>query len=213
MKGEIHLSLHRGRKTSGPLRIPPERSPSILSFLCFESRRRENMKAKFVSFFIIPCIFILGGCVTASVQKDLVWSKDFQPQQYQLLAVIDMDPQIQFAEYVAAELLKKGYKIKEGSTTRQMLKKEGLLKEEFLDSPTLSKIGKMLKVQGIVLCSVLEFSRFRDSYRLNIKMVAPDTGNILWFAQGAMEGKKGQKSSELLQRIVASSLKKLPSAP
>lgn len=171
------------------------------------------MKAKFVSFFMIPCIFILWGCVTASVQKDLVWSKDFQPQQYQLLAVIDMDPQIQFAEYVAAELLKKGYKIKEGSTTRQMLKKEGLLKEEFLDPPTLSKIGKMLKVQGIVLCSVLEFSRFRDSYRLNIKMVAPDTGNILWFAQGAMEGKKGQKSSELLQRIVASSLKKLPSAP
>jgi len=171
------------------------------------------MKAKFISFFIIPFIFILGGCVTASVQKDLVWSKDFQPQHYQLLAVIDRDPQIQFAEYVEAELLKKGYKIKEGSMARQMLKKEGLLKEEILDPPTLSKIGKMLKVQGIVLCNVLEFSRFREAYRLNIKMVAPDTGNILWFAQGAMEGKKGQKSSELLKRIVASSLKKLPSVP
>ncbi|MBU1206443.1 MAG: hypothetical protein KKH04_05880 [Proteobacteria bacterium] len=68
------------------------------------------MKAKFISFFIIPFIFILGGCVTASVQKDLVWSKDFQPQHYQLLAVIDRYPQIQFAEYVEAELLKKGYK-------------------------------------------------------------------------------------------------------
>jgi hypothetical protein len=153
------------------------------------------MKAKFISFFSIPFLFILGGCVTASVQKDLVWSKDFQPQHYQLLAVIDMDAQIQFAAYVEAELLKKGYQIKEGSTVRQMLKKEGLRKEEFLDPPTLSKMGEMLKVQGIVFCNVLEFSRFRDSYRLSIKMVAPDTGNIMWLPRVRWMGKGGKKAA------------------
>ena len=171
------------------------------------------MKAKAISFFIIPFLFILGGCITASVQKDLVWSKDFQPKNYQRLAVIDIDPQIQFGEYVETELLKKGYQIKEKSMVRQIAKKGELLKEEISDPSTLSKLGGMLKVQGIVLCSVLEFSRFRDSYSLNIKMVAPETGNILWVAQGAMEGKRGQKSSELLKRIVHSSLKNLPSVP
>jgi hypothetical protein len=63
-----------------------------------------------------------------------------------------------------------------------------------------------------VLCSVLEFNRFRDSYRLSIRCVAPDTGNTLWYAEGAQEGRKGLKSSDLLKDIVVSSLKGLPAA-
>jgi hypothetical protein len=71
-------------------------------------------------------------------------------------------------------------------------------------------MGTLLEVQGIVLCSVLEFSRFRDSFRLSIKMVAPDTGNTIWSAQGEMEGRRGEKTSTILREIVISSLGKLP---
>jgi hypothetical protein len=171
------------------------------------------MSPKIISILMIPFFFILGGCLAASFQKDLIWSKDFQPKDYQRLAVIDMDPQIHFGEFVEAELLKKRYQIKEKSIVRQMTHQGELLNKEISDPSILSKLGGMLKVQGIVLCSVLEFSRFRDSYHLNVKMVDPETGNILWVAQGAMEGKKGRKSSELLKRIVHLSLENLPSAP
>jgi len=113
---------------------------------------------------------------------------------------------------VESELLRKGYKVKEGSVVQQLLKKEGF-SQESLDAQALAKIGTLLDVQGIVLCRVLEFSRFRDSYRLSIKMVAPETGNTVWSAQGALEGRSGQKSSALLKEIVVSSLKNLPRVP
>jgi hypothetical protein len=205
-------SLPAGKMKAISKRIPPERKPSVLLFPSLNPAG-EKMKAKALSFFMIALFPLVGGCITGSVQKELVWSKDFQPKDYQCLAVIDTDPQIQFGEYVKAELLKKGYQIREKSMVRQMVKKGELIKEEISDLSTLTKIGKMLKVQGIVLCSVSEFSRFRDFYSLSIKMVAPETGNILWIAQGSTEGKRGQKTSELLKRIVYSILKTLPPVP
>jgi hypothetical protein len=167
------------------------------------------MKPGFVALLLGLSMLFLGGCLGALVHQDLVLSQNFQPRQYERLAVIDLDPQVQFSEYVEAELLRKGYKVKEGSVVRQLLKKEGFLQDS-LDPQALAKIGALLDVQGIVLCRVLEFSRFRDYYRLSIKMVAPETGNTIWSAQGALEGRSGQKSSLLLREIVVSSLKRLP---
>ena len=172
------------------------------------------MKTKFAFFlFLSILLFIPVGCFDTRVKRDLVLSRDFKPQAYSVLAVINLDPQIQFSQYVEAELLKKGYKVKEGGAVGQWVKKEGLLKEGSLDVRGLAKIGDLLQVQGIVLCSVLEFSRFRDSYRLSIKCVAPKTGETVWYAEGAKEGRKGQKSSELLKEIVISSLNQLPRLP
>ena len=167
------------------------------------------MKPGFVALLLGLSMLFLAGCLGALVHQDLVLPQDFQPRQYERLAVINLDPQVQFSEYVEAELLRKGYKVKEGSMVRQLLKKEGFLQES-LDPEALAKIGTLLDVQGIVLCRVLEFSRFRDYYRLSIKMVAPETGNTIWSAQGALEGRSGQKSSILLREIVVSSLKRLP---
>jgi hypothetical protein len=138
-------------------------------------------------------------------------TRDFRPREVQNLAIVNLDVQIQFSHFVEAELLKKGYRVKESSAVGQFLKSEGLLKEGSLDPSALAEIGKRLQVQGIVLCSVLEFSRFRDSYRLSIRCVAPQTGNTLWYAEGGKEGRKGQKSSDLLKDIVVSSLKGVPS--
>jgi Tfp pilus assembly protein PilN len=92
---------------------------------------------------------------------------------------------------------------------RQLLKKEGFSPES-LDLRALAQVGTLLDVQGIVLCSVLEFSRFRDSYRVSIRMVVPRTGETVWSAQGAVEGARGQKSSTLLNQIAVSCLKELP---
>ncbi|HSR13617.1 MAG TPA: hypothetical protein VLS90_19370, partial [Thermodesulfobacteriota bacterium] len=111
---------------------------------------------------------------------------------------------------VESELLKKGYKVKEGGIVSQFVKKEGLLKQGSMDGEALSKLAQSLEVQGVVLCSVLEFSRFRDSYRLSIKCVSPKNGDTVWYAEGMQEGKKAQKSSELLKNIVSASLRPLP---
>jgi hypothetical protein len=126
------------------------------------------------------------------------------------VAVVNLDPRVNFSEYVETELLRKGYKVKEWSSVRQLLIKEGLFQEGSPDLQSLVKMGKVLEVQGIILCSVLEFSRFRDSFRLSIKMVAPETGNTIWSAQGEMEGRRGEKTSTILRKIVISSLGKLP---
>ncbi len=123
---------------------------------------------------------------------------------------MNMDAQVQFSEYVEAELVRRGYQVKESSSVRRLLAKEGLEKDGALDPPALARIGSLLDVQGIVLCTVLDFSRFRDAYRLNIKMIDPGTGNTIWSAQGAMEGRRGGKPGDLLKAIVASSLKELP---
>ena len=170
------------------------------------------MKLRFIAPLLASSLLLLGGCLGSLADKDLVYPQDFQPRQYERLAVINLDPQVQFSEYVESELLRKGYKVKESSVVRQLLKKEGF-SQESLDAQALAKIGTLLDVQGIVLCRVLEFSRFRDSYRLSIKMVAPETGNTVWSAQGALEGRSGQKSSALLKEIVVSSLKNLPRVP
>jgi hypothetical protein len=166
--------------------------------------------------FLALLLFFLvtfTACGAGRVKKDLSLARDFRPQEVQTLAVLNLDPQIQFSYMVEAELLKKGYKVKESSSVAQLLKSEGLIKEGSLDPAALAKIGSRLQVQGIVLCSVLEFSRFRDSYRLSMRCVSPETGNTLWFAEGAKEGRRGQKSSELLKEIVVSSLKSLPAVP
>jgi hypothetical protein len=126
------------------------------------------------------------------------------------VAVVNLDPRVNFSEYVETELLRKGYKVKEWSSVRQLLIKEGLFREGSPDPQSLAQMGKVLGVQGIILCSVLEFSRFRDSFRLSIKMVAPETGNTIWSAQGEMEGRRGEKTSTILRKIVISSLGKLP---
>jgi hypothetical protein len=168
------------------------------------------VKPKFaILFFTLPML-LLAGCLGGSVHKDLVLSRDFQPRQYERVAVINLDPRVNFSEYVEAELLRKGYKVKEWSIVRQLLVKEGWFPEGPLDLQNLAKIATLLDVQGIILCRVLEFSRFRDSFRLSIKMVAPETGNAIWSVQGEMEGRRGEKTSSILREIVISSLKGLP---
>ncbi|MCX5909746.1 MAG: hypothetical protein NTY64_21865 [Deltaproteobacteria bacterium] len=171
-----------------------------------------HRKLCFSILTIALCLFL--ACMGASVRKELIISPDFQPGQYTRLAVISMDPQIQFSEYVEANLLGKGYTLKEGTAVRQLLKKEGFPfnREESFTPEALARIGSLLDVQGIILCSVIEFSRFRDAYRLGIKMINPQTGHTVWMAQGYSEGKKGQKSADLLQAIVTSSLQGLPRA-
>jgi hypothetical protein len=168
------------------------------------------MKGRFGFLFFAAAILFLAGCLGGSVRRDLVLSRDFQPRQYERVAVISLDPRVNFSEYVEAEMLRKGYKVKEWSSVRQLLIKEGLFREGSPDLQNLAKMGRLLDVQGIILCSVLEFSRFRDSFRLSIKMVAPETGNTIWSAQGEMEGRSGEKTSTILRTIVISSLDKLP---
>ena len=169
------------------------------------------MKPKFALLFLSILLFLSFGCFGDRVKRDFILSRNFTPRTYPSLAVVNLDAQIQFSQYVEAELLRKGYKVKEGGTVAQLLKREGLLKEGALDAPGLAKLGDLLQVRGIVLCRVLEFSRFRDSYRLSIKCVDPGTGDTLWYGEGAKEGRKGQKSGELLKEIASSSLKGLPS--
>jgi hypothetical protein len=171
------------------------------------------VKFRFIPFSLSLLFLLSFGCLDARVKKDLTLSRDFNPRAFPTLAVINLDPRIQFSQYVGAELLKKGYKVKEGDTVGQLLKKEGLPKDEAPDTRSLAKMGDLLQAQGIVLCSVLEFSRFRDAYRLGIKCVDPKTGDTLWYAEGSKEGRKGQKSSELLKEIVVACLNRLPLLP
>ena len=166
----------------------------------------------FEFLLILLLAFLFCPACGAPVKKDFSLSPDFRPQNVQTLAVINLDPQVRFSHFVEAELLKKGYRVKEGTAVGQFVKNEGFVKEGSLDLSALAKIGSHLQVQGVVLCSILEFNRFRDSYRLSIRCVAPDTGNTFWYAEGAKEGRKGLKSSEFLKEIVVSTLKGLPAA-
>jgi hypothetical protein len=169
-----------------------------------------SVKRRMFLFALVLLLIAPAGCLDGKVKKDFVLGRDFQPAVYSNLAVVNLDQKIQFAQYVEAELLRKGYQVKDAGTVSQWLKKEGMGKEGSLDLQSLKKIGDLLQVQGIVLCAVPEFSRFRDSYRLSIKCVTPETGDTLWYAEGSKEGKKGQKSGDLLKEIVASALSPLP---
>jgi hypothetical protein len=170
----------------------------------------RRVKSRIAFLFLALAMLLLAGCLGGSVRRDLVLSRDFQPRQYERVAVLNLDPRVNFSEYVEAEMLRKGYRVKDWSSVRQLLIQEGLFREGSPDLQNLAKMGTLLDVQGIILCSVLEFSRFRDSFRLSIKMVAPGTGNTIWSAQGEMEGKRGEKTGTILREIVISSLAKLP---
>ncbi len=168
------------------------------------------MKAKDLAALLVSFLLLFSYGCFSSVKKDFAASPEYRPRNFQRVAVISTDPQIHFSEYVEAELVRRGYLVRESASVRELLAKEGVGKDGVLDPATLAKIGSLLDVQGIVLCNVLDFSRFRDAYRLNIKLIDPQTGNTMWSAQGAMEGKKGQKKGELLKNIVTLSLKDLP---
>jgi hypothetical protein len=186
--------------------------PDVLPLAFWDPRGRKSLFRKVHFPLLIAVFLLLGGCLGSSVRRELFVSPDFQPRQFQKLAVINLDSQVQFSEYVEAELLRRGYTLKEGSAVRQLLKKEGYSKEDSFTPEGLARIGTLLEVQGIVLCSVLEFSRFHDAYRLSMKMVNPQTGHTLWVAQGFLEGKKGEKSTDIIRSIVAASLQTLPRA-
>ena len=149
------------------------------------------MKPKFVFLFLSILFLLQVGCFDTRVKRDLVLSRDFKAQAYPVLAVINLDPQIQFAQYVEAELLKRGYKVKDGGAVGQLLRREGFLKEGSLEAQSLPKIGDLLQVQGIVLCSVSEFSRFRDSYRLSIRVRGPPHGRDSVVCRRSEGGAKG----------------------
>ncbi len=170
-----------------------------------------KFKLIFLSFSLLLLLEI--GCLGNRVKRDFTAGRDFDPRNYSTLAVVNLDPQVQFSPYVEAELLRKGYQVKEGGLVAQLLKKEGLLKEGGLDAQSLARMGDSLQVKGVVLCKVLDFSRFRDAFRLSMKCVSPKTGDTIWYAEGSQEGKKGEKSSELLKKIVAVSLAPLPRMP
>ena len=175
--------------------------------------REAILKSRFFHTALVLLLFLAhAGCFGAGVKRDFVLGRDYNPAVYSTLAVINLDPQIQFGQYVEAELLRKGYKVKEGGVASQILKGKDCSKT-LPWRARLKRIGDVLQVKGIVLCRVLEFSRFRDSYRLTMKCVAPETGDTLWYAEGAKEGKKGQKSGDLLKDIVASALQQLPRLP
>lgn len=171
------------------------------------------MKKNILSAIFILLFSSLFGCYLLTLSGEVYLSPEFKAAQYKYLAVWNLDPQIKFAEYVEAELTRKGYEVKEEALFRQMLKKEGITKEDSLSLEELAKIGKILKIQGIVFCRVLDFSRFRDFYRLQIKMVSTENGNTIWVAQGSMEGKRGEKPGDILKQIVAAALKDLPEIP
>lgn len=171
------------------------------------------MKKIYFSAFFIFLFCPLLGCYLFSLSGEVYLSPGFKASQYKYLAVLNLDPQIKFAEYVEAELTRKGYEVKEEALFRQMLKKEGITKEDTFSWEELAKIGEILKIQGLVFCRVLDFSRFRDFYRLQIKMISTETGNTVWVAQGSMEGKRGEKPGDILKQIVASALKDLPEIP
>ncbi len=170
------------------------------------------MKRIYFLVILILC-FSFGGCYLFSLSGEIFLSPEFKPKQYEHLAVLNLDSQIRFAEYVEAELTRKGYKVKEEALLRQMLKKEGITKVDSFALEELAKIGHNLKIQGIVFCRVLDFSRFRDFYRLQIKMVSTQTGSTIWVAQGSMEGKRGEKPGDILKQIVTTALKDLPEIP
>src|SRR5512143_3223556 len=93
----------------------------------------------YLFFFLLLSLFlsIFSGC-SGRVKKDLTLARDFRPQEVQTLAVINLDSKIQFSHFVEAELLKKGYKVKESSVVAQLLKTEGLIKEGALDPSALT---------------------------------------------------------------------------
>ncbi|NWF55152.1 MAG: hypothetical protein HXY45_10205 [Syntrophaceae bacterium] len=171
---------------------------------------RKKIPPHIYLLYFLSCL-LMYGCGPTRVKGELTLAREFRPQEIQSLAVVNLDPQVQFSHFVEAELLKKGYAVKEGSTVGQFLKTEGLLKEGSLDPSALARVGSRFQVQGVVLCSVIEFSRFRDFYRLSIRCVSPQTGNTLWYAEGGKEGQKGSRSGDLLKEIVVSSLKGVPS--
>ncbi len=192
-----------------PVVMSPQKTSS--PYLVFS--RSLRLKFKLAIFPLLMLLLLETGCMGSRVKRDFTAGRDFDPRNYSSLAVVNLDAQVQFSPYVEAELLKKGYQVKEGGLVAQLVKKEGLLRDGALDAQGLSRMGDSLQVKGIVLCKVLDFSRFRDSFRLSMKCVSPQTGDTLWYAEGSQEGKKGEKSSELLKKIVAASLAPLPRAP
>ena len=76
----------------------------------------KRVKFRFIPFSLSLLFLLSFGCLDTRVKKDLTLSRDFNPRAYPSLAVLNLDPRIQFSQYVGAELLKKGYKVKEGDT-------------------------------------------------------------------------------------------------
>lgn len=139
----------------------------------------------FVLSILVSAMVFLTGCETG----DSFAKADFDFSGLQTIAIIDVVGPVgsegaknQIADFVAMELLRKGYSPVERSQVQTLLKEQEFQASDMTPEQGAVQAGKILNVPTVMIVNIPEF---KEDMSMTMKMINVEDGTVLWLGTGS----------------------------
>lgn len=141
---------------------------------------------------------VVGGCATGKGESYVRAGYDFG--QLSKVAIVEVSGAVagdaaknQIGDFLAMELVKRGYTVVERAKVQSLLKEQEFQASNITSDEGAAKAGKVLNVPAVVLISI---PTYKEEMNLTAKMVDVEDGSILWLGSGF--GSTGKTFSTIL---------------
>ena len=141
---------------------------------------------------------LVSGCATGTGESFVRTGYDFS--HLDKVAVIEVSGAVrgeaaknQIGDFIAMELLKKGYTPVERAQVQALLKEQKFQATDVTSTEGAVRAGRILNVPAVLLVNI---PTYKEEMNLTIKMIDVEDGGILWLGSGS--GRTGKTLSTIL---------------
>jgi len=143
------------------------------------------MKRQFLFFLPVAMLFVAGCCSSGTSE----FRKGYDFSQIESVAIVDVVGPVgsegaknQISDFVAMELLKKGYAPVERAQVQKLLDEQNFQASGMTPEQGAVEAGKILNVPTVLLVNI---PQFKEDISLTIKMLDVEDGSVLWIGSGS----------------------------
>lgn len=147
---------------------------------------------------ILLAALFVSGCATGKGESYVRAGFDFG--QLNKVAIVEVSGAVagdaaknQIGDFLAMELLKRGYTVVERAKVQALLKEQEFQASDITTDEGAAKAGKVLNVPAVVLISI---PTYKEEMNMTAKMIDVEDGSILWLGSGF--GSTGKTFSTIL---------------
>jgi len=141
---------------------------------------------------------LFSGCATGTGESFMRAGYDFS--QLNKVAVIEVSGAVrgeaaknQIGDFLAMELLKKGYTPVERAQVQALLKEQKFQATDATSAEGAARAGRILNVPAVLLVNI---PTYKEEMNMTVKMIDVEDGGILWMGSGS--GRTGKTLSTIL---------------
>ena len=130
---------------------------------------------------------LVNGCATGTGESFMRAGYDFS--QLNKVAVIEVSGAVrgegaknQIGDFLAMELLKKGYTPVERAQVQALLKEQKFQAADVTSDEGAARAGRILNVPAVLLINI---PTYREEMNMTVKMIDVEDGGILWMGSGS----------------------------